>query len=58
VTSIERTAYPRLKRYFTPLELAKFYTPTSSEKKFALANTRIQEYKNTRIQVDKIIIST
>lgn len=39
MTSIERTAYPRLKRYFTPLELAKFYTPTSSEKKFALANT-------------------
>ena len=43
MTSIERTAYPRLKRYFTPLELAKFYTPTSSETKIALANTSGQD---------------
>jgi hypothetical protein len=39
VASIERTAYPRFKRYYTPNELKTIYTPTPSEKSFALSNT-------------------
>lgn len=39
MASIERTAYPRLKRYFTPNELREIYTPIPSEKSFALSNT-------------------
>ena len=39
MASIERTAYPRLKRYFTPKELRRIYTPIPSEKSFALSNT-------------------
>ncbi len=40
MTSIERTAYPRFKRYFTPKELAEIYTPTQSEIAFAYATTQ------------------
>jgi len=40
VTSIERTAYPRFKRYFTPKELAEIYTPSQSEIAFAYATTQ------------------
>ncbi len=39
MTSIERTAYPRFKRYYTNKELRKIYTPTPSEKAFALSHT-------------------
>ncbi|MEM9544133.1 MAG: Tn3 family transposase [Cyanobacteria bacterium P01_E01_bin.42] len=39
MTSIERTAYPRLKRYYTHNELKKIYTPTSAEKKFGRERT-------------------
>ncbi|BAQ63191.1 mobile element protein (plasmid) [Geminocystis sp. NIES-3708] len=35
MTSIERTAYPRFKRYYTTDELNKIYTPISEEKLFA-----------------------
>jgi Domain of unknown function (DUF4158) len=31
VTSIEQTAYPRLKRTLTPKELDQIYTPTPAE---------------------------
>ena len=40
MTSIERTAYPRFKRYFTPKELAEIYTPSQSEIAFAYATTQ------------------
>ncbi len=40
MTSIERTAYPRFKRYYLPQELHQIYTPNSDDKKFGLANTR------------------
>jgi hypothetical protein len=39
VASIERTAYPRFKRYYTPHELEKIYTPTKTEIAFALKVT-------------------
>lgn len=39
MTSIERTAYPRFKRYYTVNELKQIYTPTADEIKFAYANT-------------------
>ena len=39
MTSIERTAYPRFKRYYTHNELHKIYTPTLKEKKFGLERT-------------------
>ncbi len=39
MTSIERTAYPRFKRYYTHNELKQIYTPTSTEKKFGLEHT-------------------
>lgn len=42
MTSIERTAYPRFKRYYTSSELTKIYTPTSSEIAFALATNQSQ----------------
>jgi hypothetical protein len=32
VASIERTAYPRFKRYYTANELEEIYTPTKTEK--------------------------
>ena len=39
MASIERTAYPRFKRYYTLNELREIYTPTPSEKALALANS-------------------
>lgn len=39
MTSIERTAYPRFKRYYTHKDLKQLYTPTDIEKKFALEQT-------------------
>jgi Domain of unknown function (DUF4158) len=35
VASIERTAYPRFKRYYTAHELEEIYTPTQVERTFA-----------------------
>ncbi len=43
MASIERTAYPRFKRYFTPDELREIYTPTTTEIAFSLANTTGQK---------------
>lgn len=40
MASIERTAYPRFKRYYTPNELKNIYTPTTDEKLFATEHTR------------------
>ena len=40
MASIERTAYPRFKRYYTLAQLQKTYTPTSSEIAFARSNTQ------------------
>lgn len=42
MTSIERTAYPRFKRYFTTKELGEIYTPTKSEVAFAYSTTNGQ----------------
>jgi len=42
LASIERTAYPRLKRYFTPKELREIYTPTPAEITFGLSTTQGQ----------------
>ena len=42
MTSIQRTAYPRFKRYFTPKELGEIYTPTKSEIAFAYNTTNGQ----------------
>lgn len=42
MASIERTAYPRLKRYFTPKELREIYTPTPAEITFGLSTTQGQ----------------
>lgn len=42
MASIERTAYPRFKRYYTSAELAKVYTPTSTEIAFGLAASQGQ----------------
>lgn len=39
MTSIERTAYPRFKRYYTKCELKQIYTPTFEEKNFGLTHT-------------------
>ena len=39
MTSIERTAYPRFKRYYTSNELKSIYTPTTEEKLFASKHT-------------------
>lgn len=39
MASIERTAYPRFKRYYTIKELETIYTPTPLETSFALSNT-------------------
>jgi len=43
VTSIERTAYPRFKRHYTPNELGEIYTPTRIEINFALKVTTGEE---------------
>jgi TnpA family transposase len=43
VASIERTAYPRFKRYYTANELDKIYTPTRIEIAFALKVTTGEE---------------
>jgi len=43
VASIERTAYPRFKRYYTVNELDKIYTPTRIEIAFALKVTTGEE---------------
>ena len=43
MASIERTAYPRFKRYFTPAELIEIYTPSPTEITFGLANTSGQK---------------
>lgn len=43
MASIERTAYPRFKRYYTPNELDKIYTPTRIEIAFALKVTNGEE---------------
>jgi hypothetical protein len=43
VASIERTAYPRFKRYYTANELDKIYTPTRIEIAFALKVTAGEE---------------
>ncbi len=40
MTSIERTAYPRFKRYYTLNELKQIYTPTQDEIKFAYEHTK------------------
>jgi hypothetical protein len=40
VASIERTAYPRFKRYYTIAQLQKTYTPTSTEIAFGRSNTQ------------------
>ena len=40
MASIERTAYPRFKRYYTASELQKTYTPTSAEIAFGRSNTQ------------------
>ena len=39
MTSIERTAYPRFKRYYTAEELKNIYTPTTEEKLYAGQHT-------------------
>ena len=39
MTSIERTAYPRFKRYYTAEELTRIYTPTTEEKLLAGKHT-------------------
>ena len=39
MASIERTAYPRFKRYYTAEELTRIYTPTTEEKLYAGKNT-------------------
>lgn len=43
MASIERTAYPRFKRYYTSNELSVIYTPTSAEITFALKVTSGEE---------------
>lgn len=43
MTSIERTAYPRFKRYYIPNELKEVYTPTKTEIAFALSVTTGEE---------------
>jgi TnpA family transposase len=43
VASIERTAYPRFKRHYTPNELGEIYTPTRIEIAFALKVTTGEE---------------
>ena len=40
MTSIERTAYPRFKRSYTPNELKTIYSPTTEEKLFATEHTK------------------
>ena len=40
MASIERTAYPRFKRYYTLAQLQETYTPTSTEIAFARSNTQ------------------
>jgi hypothetical protein len=40
LASIERTAYPRFKRYFTSKELREIYTPTPAEIAFGLSTTQ------------------
>ena len=42
MTSIERTAYPRFKRYYTSHELKSIYTPSTEEKLFASEHTNNQ----------------
>lgn len=39
MTSIERTAYPRFKRYYTSHELKQIWTPTIEEQKWGLSHT-------------------
>lgn len=39
MTSIERTAYPRFKRYYNNNELKSIYTPTTEERLFATKHT-------------------
>lgn len=43
MASIERTAYPRFKRHYTPNELSEIYTPTRTEIAFALKVTNGEE---------------
>lgn len=43
MASIERTAYPRLKKKFTQSELQNHYTPTLEEKLFVRENARNEE---------------
>jgi TnpA family transposase len=43
MASIERTAYPRLKKSYTKAELKSFYTPTLEEKHFVREKTRKDE---------------
>ncbi len=40
MTAIERTAYPRFRRIYTPEELVAIYTPTPAEIAFATATAR------------------
>lgn len=40
MASIERTAYPRFKRYYTPKDKREIYTPTKTEIAFALKVTK------------------
>jgi hypothetical protein len=43
MASIERTAYPRLKKKFTQAELQNYYTPILEEKFFVRENARNEE---------------
>ena len=43
MASIERTAYPRFKRHYTPNKLSEIYTPTRTEIAFALKVTNGEE---------------
>lgn len=54
MTSIERTAYPRFKRYYTANELKEIYTPTAEEKTTEIAQTVDESYpNNTSISIDE-----
>jgi len=44
VASIERTAYPRFKRYYTANELKEIYTPTPSEIAFGRTSTTGEDH--------------
>ncbi len=56
MTSIERTAYPRFKRYYTEKEIREIYTPTQSEKAFSRSHTAGQKnYLNLIISLKTFV---